>query len=117
MARKRRNATPSTADFIPLAGAVEALADPSRVHILALLGDRTERSVTAIVEELNAANDGLGLSQPTVSHHLRVLRVAGLVTREQCGRSVHYSIDVDAVLELANHVIALAKVPSPSPAA
>jgi DNA-binding transcriptional ArsR family regulator len=52
--------------------AFEVLAEPSRRHILALLRD-DERPVGELV-------DALGLSQPAVSKHLRVLRDAGLVT-------------------------------------
>ena len=42
----------------------------------------------------------LGLSQPTVSHHLKKLTEAGLLAREQRGIWAYYSIDPDAVAQL-----------------
>ena len=45
--------------------------------------------------------DGLGLSQPTVSHHLKKLNEAGLLEREQRGKWAYYSLNRDAVAKLA----------------
>ena len=44
--------------------------------------------------------DALGISQPTLSHHLKKLAEAGLVTREQRGRWAHYTV-VRNVLDVA----------------
>src|SRR5689334_2584098 len=60
-----------------LAAALKVLADPARLRIISLLQSQPERE--ACVCNLTAP---LGLSQPTVSHHLKVLREAGLVERE-----------------------------------
>ena len=68
-----------------LSGALKVLADPARLRLLSLIGVHPDGE--ACVCELTAP---LGLSQPTVSHHLKVLTEAGLVGREQRGRWVFY---------------------------
>ena len=55
---------------------------------------------------------GLGLAQPTISHHLRVLRDAGIVGCERRGSWVYYSLDFAIVGQLADLIGGLA----PSPA-
>src|SRR5205085_2874926 len=55
----------------------KALADPTRLQILALLAANEERVCVCDI------NDGFALGQPTISHHLRVLRDAGLVSAER----------------------------------
>jgi len=69
----------------------EGLGDPKRVLILYLLDERP-RNVT----ELTAA---LGVSQPTVSHHLKVLRDRGLVRAERDGTSIYYSLADHRIIE------------------
>jgi ArsR family transcriptional regulator, arsenate/arsenite/antimonite-responsive transcriptional repressor len=64
-----------------------ALADPVRLRIVSMLAAAPEG--TACGCELE---DPLGLAQPTVSHHLRILREAGLVVGEKRGRWVHYRV-------------------------
>lgn len=71
---------------------LSALADGTRTTIVRLLLDEPTRSAT--VGRLTAA---LGLRQPTVSHHLKVLTEAGIVAREPQGREVWYSLP-DAVV-------------------
>jgi ArsR family transcriptional regulator len=68
----------------------KALGDPTRVRILNVLATTGE---PVCVCELTPA---LGLSQPTVSHHLKKLTEAGLLAREQRGTWAYYSIDPDA---------------------
>jgi ArsR family transcriptional regulator len=68
----------------------KALADPHRLTILATLG-RAEDEVC--VCDFTGA---LPLEQPTVSHHLKVLRAAGLVTCERRGTWVYYRLAADA---------------------
>jgi ArsR family transcriptional regulator, arsenate/arsenite/antimonite-responsive transcriptional repressor len=72
-----------------------ALGDPARVRILNTLattgGDVCGCDLT----------DGLGLAQPTVSHHLKTLHESGLLEREQRGKRVCYSLKRDAVAKLA----------------
>jgi ArsR family transcriptional regulator len=85
-----------------LAARFKALSDPARV---------------AIVNRLAGADDvcvcefRLGLSQPTVSHHLRVLREAGLIeVARKRGTWVHYRLVPEAVEQLA---FALGGAPRP----
>jgi ArsR family transcriptional regulator len=70
-----------------LAGAFRVVADPARLRLLSLIGSTA--SGEACVCDLTAP---LGLSQPTVSHHLKVLREAGLLERERRGSWVYYRI-------------------------
>jgi ArsR family transcriptional regulator len=68
-----------------LAAVLRVLADPARLRILSLIQAQPTRE--ACVCHLT---DALGLSQPTVSHHLRVLFGAGLLGRERRGNWVYY---------------------------
>lgn len=78
------------ADADRLAARFKALADPARLRILSLVSERDEVCGCELVEPL-------GLAQPTVSHHLKVLWEAGLLMRERRGRWIHYSVDSTAV--------------------
>lgn len=69
-----------------LARRLKALADPARLQLLSLL--TSSPSGEACVCDLTAP---LGLSQSTVSHHLRILADAGLVRRERRGTWAYYS--------------------------
>lgn len=60
------------------------LADPTRLRLLSLISAAGEACAACDLVE------PLGVSQPTVSHHLKVLRQAGLVEREKQGRWVYY---------------------------
>ena len=62
---------------VQLAGALKAIADPARLRLLSLI--QAQPAHEACVCHLT---EPLGLSQPTVSHHLKVLLQAGLVERE-----------------------------------
>jgi len=64
-----------------LASALKVLADPARLRLVSLIAGQPDAE--ACVCNLTGP---LGLSQPTVSHHLRVLHEAGILTREQRGR-------------------------------
>ena len=77
------------------AGLFKALADPHRVKIVNLLANSPE---PVCVCEFTAP---LGLSQPTVSHHLKKLVQAGLLEREQRGTWAYYSLRPDALSGLA----------------
>jgi ArsR family transcriptional regulator len=68
------------ADAAQLAAALKVLADPARLRLLSLI--QAQPDGEACVCHLT---EPLGLSQPTVSHHLKVLLGAGLVEREQRG--------------------------------
>lgn len=73
-------------DFEPAAALLRAMADPYRLTMLATLA-ATDRE--ACVCDFT---DALPLNQPTVSHHLRILRDAGLVTCERRGTWVYYRL-------------------------
>lgn len=83
------------ADAERLAGTLKAVADPARLRILSLL--QAQPDGEACVCHLTGP---LGLKQPTVSHHLRVLHEAGLLEREQRGTWAHYRVRRDAVASL-----------------
>ena len=80
-----------------LARLLKAVADPARLQLLALLKSSPEGS--ACVCDLTGP---LGLSQPTVSHHLKVLKEAGLVLREQRGTWAWFSVNGSRLQELAD---------------
>jgi ArsR family transcriptional regulator len=78
------------------AGLFKALADPARVRIVNVLAtsDGEPVCVCHLIEPL-------GLSQPTVSHHMKRLLDAGLIEREQRGKWAYFSLKRDAVEKLA----------------
>ena len=73
----------------------KALGDPARVRIVNLLATSAEPVCACELYE------PLGLSQPTVSHHLKKLTDAGLLAREQRGKWAHFSLRREAVEMLA----------------
>jgi ArsR family transcriptional regulator len=75
------------ADAAGLAAALRVLADPTRLRLLSLIQGQPEQE--ACVCHLT---EPLGVTQPTVSHHLKVLREAGLVEREQRGSWAYYRV-------------------------
>lgn len=77
------------------AGILKALADPTRLRLLSHITAQGCQEVCAcdLTEEL-------GITQPTVSHHMKKLVDAGLVTREQRGRWAHYSVVPEAFTQL-----------------
>lgn len=70
-----------------LARALKALADPARLRLLSLI--QSQPGGEACVCHLT---EPLGLSQPTVSHHLKVLLEAGLVERDQRGSWAYFRV-------------------------
>ena len=85
------DATPRTRE----AGLLAALADPTRLGIVELLAGQSEPLCVCDIL------DNFDLTQPTISHHLRVLRDAGLVTWEKRGLWVYYGLNRQAVGGLA----------------
>ena len=106
MKRSRAATTPST--ITKLEVAFKALADATRLRIIALLGNN-EVCVCHI-------HDSLGLPQPTVSRHLAYLRRSGLVTTRRDGVWMHYQVSRSldpAVAQVMNAAVdALTKVPT-----
>jgi len=79
-----------------MAPVVAALADPVRLRMVSMLLAAPEGYACGCDLETP-----LGLSQPTISHHLKVLREAGLVEGERRGRWVHYRVLPERLGELA----------------
>mgnify|MGYP000600713511 CR=1 FL=1 len=79
-----------------LTGILKAIADPTRLQLLALINSQDDKA--ACVCDLAEA---VNLTQPTVSHHLRVLTEAGLLHREKKGTWVWYSVDSDRLSTLS----------------
>ena len=84
-----------------LARRLKALADPTRLRLLSLVaaGDGGE----ACVCDLTAP---VGLSQPTVSHHLKVLTDAGFLTRTKRGTWAYYAVVPEALAQVSRAVVA-----------
>ena len=80
-----------------LAGVLKALADPARLRLLSLIQaqDGGEACVCHLTEPLE-------LSQPTVSHHLKVLHEAGLLDRDKRGVWVYYRVRPQALRAVAD---------------
>ena len=70
-----------------LAALLKAVANPARLQLLSII--RAAEQQEACVCDMTGA---VGLSQPTVSHHLKVLVDAGLLTRERRGTWAWYSL-------------------------
>jgi DNA-binding transcriptional ArsR family regulator len=84
------------ADALALAQRLRALADPTRVQLVSLL--LTNAGHEACTCNLAPA---VGLSEPTVSHHLKQLHEAGLVTKERRGMNVYYRVEPEALQAIA----------------
>ena len=83
----------------PLVGLFKLLSDETRLKILLLLS-KGERNVTSLCEELK-------LPQPTVSHHLGLLRMSNLISNRRNGKQVFYGLNghVNAPGGNALHVV------------
>jgi ArsR family transcriptional regulator len=80
-----------------MAATFKALSDSTRLRVLSHVAAQGCHSVCAC-----DLIDVLGISQPTISHHLKKLVDAGLLVREQRGKWAHYTIVKDAFSELRN---------------
>jgi ArsR family transcriptional regulator len=78
----------------------KALGDPHRLRLLALIAKATPDICVCDL------NDGVPLLQPTVSHHLKVLRDAGLVTCERRATWMYYRLTAGASILLRNALAA-----------
>ena len=79
-----------------LARLFKALGEPTRVRLLSMIAasDTGEACICDLIAPV-------GLSQPTVSHHMKQLVDAGLVTREQRGKWAYYAVVPEALESLA----------------
>jgi ArsR family transcriptional regulator len=85
----------SQAQAEQVAPLLKALADPVRLRLMSLVASHPGGE--ACVCDLNEAFD---LSQPTISHHLKVLHEAGLLAREKRGVWVYYRVRTEALASL-----------------
>jgi ArsR family transcriptional regulator, arsenate/arsenite/antimonite-responsive transcriptional repressor len=98
---------PLTAEkAVELARLFKAMGDPARLRLLSLIASHDDGE--ACVCEIS---DVFDLSGPTISHHLKVLREAGLITGERRGTWVYYRVRPDA-LQLASQVLAADATPA-----
>jgi ArsR family transcriptional regulator len=99
--------TPVTAGILSaeeaerIARTFKALGDPTRVRLLSMIA-ASEDGEACICD----LTQPVGLSQPTVSHHMKLLVDAGLATREQRGRWAYYRV-VHEALDRASQTIRL----------
>lgn len=79
-----------------LARVFKALGDPTRVRLVSLIAaaDGGEACICDLTEPV-------GLSQPTVSHHMKLLADAGLIRREQRGKWAYFRVNDDALTAVA----------------
>lgn len=82
-----------------LAKTLKAIADPARLRLISMVA--AHEDAEACVCDLT---EPLGLSQPTVSHHLKVLVDAGLLTRDKRGTWAYYRLVPGALDALARSV-------------
>ncbi|MGP4057253.1 ArsR/SmtB family transcription factor [Mycobacterium sp. 4D054] len=86
----------SAAAAADMATTLKALADPVRLQLFSAIASHA--GAEACVCDVSA---GLEVSQPTVSHHLRVLRDAGLLTSERRASWVYYAVVPEALASLS----------------
>ena len=103
LTRRLLHARPSAAiseqDAVQLARTLKALADPARLRLLSLIAaqEGAEACVCDLIEPV-------GLSQPTVSHHLKVLTDAGLITRDKRGVWAYFALVPGALESVTRHL-------------
>ncbi|MFF4735869.1 ArsR/SmtB family transcription factor [Streptomyces sp. NPDC001262] len=96
---------------VELAKVFKALGDPVRLRLLSMIASRAGGEVC--VCDLTPAFD---LSQPTISHHLKLLREAGLIASERRGTWVYYRLLPEMTDRLADILTRPAGQPLPEPA-
>ncbi|MFH8251524.1 metalloregulator ArsR/SmtB family transcription factor [Microbacterium sp. B2969] len=89
----------SAAEAEDLASVMKALADPARLRLLSIVAasENAEACVCDLIEPV-------GLSQPTVSHHLKVLTNAGFLSRSKRGTWAYYAL-VPGALDRISQVL------------
>lgn len=82
------------ADALDLAGVLKVFTDPARLRIISLLACNGPMAIIELVPLV-------GLSQPTVSHHVRILDAAGVIRSRRDRHFVYRTLDLDALAALA----------------
>ncbi|MDZ7882043.1 MAG: metalloregulator ArsR/SmtB family transcription factor [Mycobacterium sp.] len=95
----------------PLAQMFKALGDPVRLRLLSLIA--SSAGGEACVCDISSTFD---LSQPTISHHLKVLRSAGILDSERRGSWVYYRAIPEALQQLSTILQVEGGTPAPSDA-
>ena len=85
-----------------LARTLKAVADPARLRLISMVAS-TEGAEACVCD----LTEPLGLGQPTVSHHLKVLVDAGILSREKRGTWAYYSIVPGALDAVAGSLVAV----------
>lgn len=88
----------SAGDAETLARTLKAIADPSRLRLISMVAGQDEACVCDLTEPL-------GLGQPTVSHHLKILVDAGIFTRDKRGTWAYYKIVPGALDSIAKLIV------------
>ena len=83
-------------DSKKMAAIFKAFADENRIQILELLRDG-ERCACRLLEEMK-------ITQPTLSHHMKILCDAGIVVGRKEGKWMHYSISEDGLENVRNYL-------------
>ncbi|MDJ0593224.1 MAG: metalloregulator ArsR/SmtB family transcription factor [Pleurocapsa sp. MO_226.B13] len=80
-----------------IAAIFKVLGEPARLHLISYIASQPnqEACVCELIEPL-------GLSQPTVSHHLKVLHKVGLLDKERRGNWIYYLLNLDKIAVLLN---------------
>ncbi|MFF2481317.1 ArsR/SmtB family transcription factor [Paenibacillus sp. NPDC058071] len=84
--------------FEQLSPYFQGLGDPIRQQIISLLIDKENMNVTQIAEHIP-------MSRPTVSHHLKILRQAGLIKVQKKGTEMFYSLEFNEVIALMKKLV------------
>lgn len=96
----------SADEAVELAAVFKAVADPVRLRLLSLIA--AHAGGEACVCELSGA---FALSGPTISHHLRVLREAGLIAGERRGTWVYYRVRAGTLRRLSSVLVPVGAMP------
>jgi ArsR family transcriptional regulator len=92
------------------AAVFSALADPTRLRLVRLLCRQHERDALCV----NALAGLLGVSQPAVSQHLRVLKAMELVNGERRGYHIHYFVNLETLKHYRELVLAALSMQEPA---
>jgi ArsR family transcriptional regulator len=85
------------------------LADPTRLKLLKLLSQQKAPHPLCV----NSLAFRLGVSQPAVSQHLKVLKSAGLVKGERHGYRIHYFVNEEALIQAKKQIVSALPVEEP----
>lgn len=87
-------------DYSEITSLLKALSDENRVCIVSMIADRDDICACNILDEL-------GITQPTLSHHMKVLCESGLVTCRKEGKWMHYSLDHPVLDKIKKYFVSL----------